>query len=49
MAQHEQLLAERLLGRPGAGDQGGVARRGQITRAIDTALGGLVAAPSEQQ
>ena len=46
VAEHEDPVAERRLGRAGPLDQVGVAGRGQVARAVDAALGVGVAAPA---
>ena len=49
VAEHEDPLAERLLGGPGARDQVGVGGRGQVAGALDAALAVEVGAAAEGQ
>ena len=49
VAEHEDPVAERGLGRAGPLDQVGVAGRGQVAGTVDAALGAGVAAAAQQQ
>ncbi len=49
VAQHEHPRAQRGLGRLGPGDQVGVGGGGQVTGALDAALGGQVAPLAQRQ
>ena len=49
VAEHEDPVAERRLGRAGARDEAGVGGGGQVAGALDAALAGEVAARAEHQ
>ena len=49
VAEHEDPLAERLLGRAGPLDQVGVGGGRQVARALDATLGGAVGAEPQRQ
>ena len=50
VAEHEDPVAEGVLGRLGAGDERRVGGRRQVARALDAALGvGVALAPEQQQ
>ena len=49
VAEDEDALAERRLGRAARVDQVGIGGRGQLAGAVDAALGGRIAAPAQQQ
>ena len=49
VAEHEDPVAERRLGRAGAGDEVGVGGGGQVAGALDAALAGQVAPVAEHE